>query len=128
MKSLKATIRYFEEQLKVLLSPALDNGERAQEMSEPRVITLISLIDDRTFEPAFFYNPHFILPISADRDHYISFLQALRHTDQFALAKISGLTQELKGIVYPSKNYLMLVYIRPAAELIEPEAPEWVAE
>jgi hypothetical protein len=129
MTNLKATIHYCDERLKVLLSPALESrGERAQELSEPGVITLVSLVDDRMFEPAFFSNPHFILPVASERDHYIRFLQALRHSDQFAMATISGQSTEQTGLVYPSKNYLMFVYIRPSAELVEPEAPDWAAE
>jgi len=129
MSNLKATIHYCDERLKVLLSPALgSSNERAQELSELGVITLVSLVDDRTFEPAFFYNPQFILPIAPEKDHYIRFLQALRHTDQFALANISGLSNEPTGLIYPSKNYLMLVHIRPSAELKEPEVPDWTAE
>ena len=125
MSNLKATIHYCDERLKVLLSPALESrNERAQELSEPGVITLVSLVDDRMFEPAFFYNPQFILPIAPEKDHYIRFLQALRHTDHFAIVNIN----EHPGLIYPSKNYLVLVHIRPSSELIEPEAPDWTAE
>jgi non-homologous end joining protein Ku len=129
MKTLKAMINYSDECLKVILLPALDSTvERAQEMSEPKDVTLISLVDDRMFEPALFFNPHFLLPEADNTDHYIRFLQALRHTDQFALVNITWPSQQSMGLIYPSKNYLMLVHIRPNANLIEPEAPDWAAE
>jgi non-homologous end joining protein Ku len=130
MNTLKATINYSDEILKVLLQPALDDsmGERAQEKIEPETINLIKLVDDRMFEPALFHCPYVVLPSPDEYEHYINFMQALRHTDQFALAEICGLPQKPMGLLYPSKNFLMLVLIRSNDKLVEPDTPDWVAD
>ena len=130
MNTLKAVINLADERLQVRLSPALKNmeGGPLQEAGEIKEIKLVSLVDDRTFEPALFYNPYYIIPSSAQDDQYIRFLQALRHTDKFALVYINGNPEQPTGLIYPCKHYLILVFIRSNAELAEPEAPDWTAD
>jgi non-homologous end joining protein Ku len=130
MDTFKATINWADEHLKVLLSPAVEGMVKGplQGAEEPKEITLVSLVDDRTFEPAQYHNPYFVLPVELNKDRYISFLQTLRHTDKFAMAAVKGLEKCHTGVLYPYKNFLMFVLIRAEEELKEPEAPDWAAE
>ena len=127
MEKLAATINFLDTHVPVLLSPALKTmaGGPLQQSREAKQICLISLVESQMLEPALYHNPYFVLP-SAQKDQYLQFLQALRHTDQFALANISGHKEQC--LIYPYKDYLMLVLITSTAQLVEPEISDWAAE
>lgn len=124
MINLSATINCADEHVPVTLSPALRTMGQGPlpATQEPRQITLMSLIDVHTLEPALYHNPYFVHPAD-DQNQFIHFLQALRYTDQYALASISGHNEPC--LLYPYKDYLMLVLITSDAELIEPEDSDW---
>src|SRR4051812_29492735 len=115
MENLAATINFADEQMPVLLSPALKtmDGGPLKATTAPKRIVLIDLIESQALEPALYHNPYFVLPAPEQKDIYLHFLQALRLEDQYAIGSIEGYPEQC--LLYPYKDYLMLVLITTTA-------------
>src|SRR5262249_20800408 len=119
-----------DERLRILLSPAAEGmkGGPLVKENSPLKIKLARLVDDRAFEPALFHNPYFILPAAGQYERYIQFLQALRHTDKLVLGGIGDPPQHPTCLIYPHRDYLMLVMIRAEGDLVEPPPADGTAD